>query len=84
MVIDFQIDYDLLAEKIAAKVMLPKEEPKQEKGTRIDGIRGVAAFLHCSISKAQDLKNKGIIPFYNIGKKVYFFENEVTNALKGR
>ena len=84
MTIELNLDYDLLAEKIAKRITLPKEEPKEEKGNRIDGIRGLSAFLQCSISKAQDLKNKGLIPFYHIGKKVYFFENEVTNALKRR
>ena len=84
MLINLDLDYDLLAEKIAKRITLSKEETKEEKGNRIDGMRGLSAFLQCSLSKAQDLKNKGLVPFYNIGKKVYFFENEVTNALKGR
>lgn len=84
MTFELNLDYDLLAEKIAARITLPKEELIEERGNRIDGIRGLSAFLQCSISKAQDLKNKGLVPFYNIGKKVYFFENEVTNALKRR
>lgn len=87
MVIDLKSISDFLAERVAEKVaekILQQEEPKEEKGNRIDGMRGLSAFLQCSLSKAQDLKNKGLIPFYNIGKKVYFFENEVTNALKGR
>lgn len=84
MTFELNFDYDLLADKIAARITLPKEETKEEKGNRIEGIRGLSSFLQCSLSKAQDLKNKGLVPFYNIGKKVYFFENEVTNALKRR
>lgn len=83
MQIDFVIDYDLLADKVAERIA-PKEEPQESKGGKINGIRNLAKFLGCSPCKAQDLKNKGLIPFYNIGKKVYFFENEVNNALKGR
>lgn len=87
MIIDFQRISEFIAEKVAEKVaekILKQEEPKEDKGNRIEGIRGLSTFLQCSISKAQDLKNKGLVPFYNIGKKVYFFENEVTNALKRR
>lgn len=83
MQIDLVIDYDLLADKVAERIA-PKEEPQESKGGKINGIRNLAKFLGCSPCKAQDLKNKGLIPFYNIGKKVYFFENEVTNALKRR
>lgn len=72
MTIDFMIDYDLLADKIAERIA-HKEEPEEEKGNRINGIRGLSSYLGCSPCKAQDLKNKGLIPFYNIGKKVYFF-----------
>lgn len=87
MVIDFQKISDFIAEKVAEKVaekILQREEPQESKGGKINGIRNLAKFLGCSPCKAQDLKNKGLIPFYSIGKKVYFFENEVTNALKGR
>ncbi len=87
MVIDLKRISDFLAERVAEKVaekILQREEPQEEKGSRISGIRGLASFLGCSPCKAQDLKNKGLIPFYHIGKKVYFFENEVANALKGR
>lgn len=88
MIIDFQRISDFIAEKVAEKVAeklsIHQEEPQECKGDRIYGIRGLAKFLGCSPCKAQDLKNQGLIPFYSIGKKVYFFENEVTNALKGR
>ena len=87
MVIDLKSFAEFFADKVAEKVaekITAQEQPKEDRGNRIDGMRGLSSFLECSLSKAQDLKNKGIIPFYNIGKKVYFFENEVNNALKGR
>lgn len=79
MRIDFEIDYDLLADKIADRICPQRVE---EKGTVIHGIRGLANYLHCSPSKAQDLKNKGIIPYSEVGRKVFFNSREVDIALK--
>jgi hypothetical protein len=51
---------------------------------RIDGIRGVAAFLNISVATAQKLKNENKIPFYNTGTKVFFFSDEIISALKNK
>ncbi|MBE6245840.1 MAG: DUF3853 family protein [Bacteroidales bacterium] len=61
-----------------------KEEETPLRGEKIKGIRGLAKYLGCSVSKAQDMKNKGLLPYYNVGKLVHFFSGEVDNALKGR
>lgn len=48
----------------------------------IRGIRQLAEFLGCSPATAQKLKNRGLIPFYNIGNRV-FFEPDKVNSVKG-
>jgi len=69
------------------KSVLPNEtfaEPiktPQDK-VRINGIRGLAAFLDISIPTAQKLKNQKKFPFYESGNKVYFFSNEVNEGLR--
>lgn len=84
MTIDLLIDYDLLADKIADRLRPSEEKKDSGRGAIIHGIRGLAKFLGCSPSKAQDMKNKGLIPFSEIGRKVFFYENEVVNALSRR
>lgn len=49
---------------------------------RVDGIRGLAGYLKVSLPTAQRLKNKGKIPFYESGNKVYFFTDEIDQGLK--
>lgn len=74
----------LMADKVAEKLQVQKEEPQECKGEKINGIRGGAAYVGCSPSKMQDLKNKGVVPYYQVGKKIFFFSNELDNALKRR
>ena len=52
------------------------------KRQRIDGLRGLAAYLGVALPTAQNLKNKQIIPAYEAGKRVYFYSDEVDNALR--
>lgn len=84
MQIELEIDYDLLADKVCERLEDKKTltEENAGKGEKVFGIRGLAKALGCSPCKVQDLKNRGMIPYYNIGKKVYFFLNEVNDALK--
>lgn len=77
----FEIDYDLLAEKIAARLR-PEDREPEEKGIIIHGIRGLAKFLGISPSKAQDLKNRGAVPYSAVGRKVFFYAKEVEAALR--
>ena len=89
--ISFQRFVEAIAEKAAEEALkkagaISEKAPEkvEEKGKQISGIRGGAAYLGCSPSKMQDLKNKGLVPYYRIGKKVYFYACELDNALKGR
>lgn len=50
--------------------------------TKINGIRGLSAFLGVSLPTAQKLKNKKLVPFYETGGKVFFFSDEVNASLR--
>lgn len=82
-----ELDYDLLAEKVVERVVGKFPKPPSETPTerhKIFGIRGLASHIGCSVSKAQSLKNEGTIPFYEYGNRVFFYGDEVDNALKRR
>ena len=80
-----ELDYDLMADKTAERLLgkistnNPSTHPERKK---IFGIRNLAAYIGCSPSKAQDLKNKNAVPFYEYGGRVFFYEHEVEAALK--
>lgn len=77
------IDYDLLADKVAERIAGHNpDKGETDKGRRIDGIRGLAAYMMCSPSKVQNMKNAGLLPFYEIGRKVFFYTAEIDEALK--
>lgn len=47
----------------------------------IYGLKGLAKFLGVGITKAWQLKNSGIIPYYQTGKKIFFKQSQVLNAI---
>lgn len=49
---------------------------------RIDGLRGLAEYLGVALPTAQRLKNRQSFPAYEAGKRVYFYSDEVDNALR--
>ncbi len=49
---------------------------------RLKGLSELAAFLGCSRSAAQKYKLNGTIPFYENGRSLYFYEDEVREAVK--
>lgn len=55
--------------------------PKTEKKF-IKGIHELAKFLNISTSKAQEIKNSGIIPYSQNGRIVLFDPEKVLEALK--
>ena len=70
----------------AEKALPPVEEediprPLSRRG-RIDGIKALAQFLGCAPSTAQRYKNEGAVPYYERGCRVYFYQDEVGNALR--
>lgn len=56
------------------------EEAKDR--TKLFGIRNGAAYVGCAPSTFQKLKNQGKIPFHEVGKRVFFYSDEIDEALK--
>lgn len=49
----------------------------------IYSIKGLAEFLNCSVVTAQHLKNKGLIPYRQLNRKVMFDQEAVLAAMQG-
>jgi len=60
----------------------PVEIGKAESQKPIYSIRELAAFLGCSVTTAQKLKNSGRIPFRQFGRKIIFDGKEVLEAVR--
>lgn len=73
---------ELLIDAIQDKTSKPKSKETSIPRQRIDGMRNLAVFLDRSLPTVQKLKNEGKIPYYNAGNKVFFYSDEVINALK--
>lgn len=52
------------------------------KPTMINGIRGLADFLGCSMKSAFKLKETGRLTTYRVGRKLIFLDTEVLEAIK--
>ena len=84
------IDYflDRLAKRVAEEVAVqigdqqPEKVAFSDKGQKVYGIRGIAEYIGCSPAKAQNMKNAGILPFYEVGRRVFFYTSEVDAALR--
>ena len=84
--------YTLTGKELATIVVLlmkdmgiiPKKDTHVVNRIRINGIRGLANYINCSIGTAQKLKNSGKIPFYNLGSKVFFYSDEVDIAVQNQ
>ncbi len=83
-VLNLSIDYDLLADKVAERLAgnPPATGETADKGRKVYGIRGIADYIGCSPAKAQNMKNAGILPFYEVGRRVFFYTSEVDAALR--
>ncbi|MDD2256879.1 MAG: DUF3853 family protein [Bacteroidales bacterium] len=73
---------ELLNNAIQDKTSKPESKETSIPRQRIDGMRNLAVFLDRSLPTVQKLKNEGKIPYYNAGNKVFFYSDEVINALK--
>lgn len=83
----YQEAFKALAELIADEVLsrMPKanNEPQANiERIRLNGIRGIANYLRCSVKTAQDLKDKNLFPVYWVGSKLYTYSDEVELGLK--
>jgi hypothetical protein len=73
-----------VAEATAARVseMLMKEPEPTKNRRRVDGVRGIADFLHCSSATAQGMVNAGKFPVYRIGRKIFAFSDEIEDGIR--
>ena len=51
---------------------------------RIDGIAALAKYLKCAPSTVQRMKNDGELPFYQRGRRIFFYEDEVLASMAQR
>lgn len=58
-----------------------KNERTPVQKAPITSVKGLAAFLNCSETTAQSLKNSGRIPFIQFGKKMIMDPDKVLEAL---
>lgn len=72
---------ELIVSRIKSDIPVIKTKTETNR-VKIMGIRGLANYLKGSTSTAQKLKNDGKVPFYEVGNRVYFYSDEVDNALK--
>ncbi len=71
---------ELLKQQFPQSTNVVQAEPTTEK-RYIHSIKGLAEFLNCSVVTAQHLKNKGLIPCRQIGRKVMFDCDAVLAAM---
>lgn len=62
---------ELLKQQFPQGTNVVQAKPATEK-KYIHSIKGLAEFLNCSVVTAQHLKNKDLIPYRQIGRKVMF------------
>lgn len=72
----------LTREDVKAAVLEALSETKPQQSTNepeqyIYGLKALAAFLGVGITTAWQLKKSGRLPYYQIGKKVFFKQSEV-------
>jgi len=56
--------------------------PNPAEPIRLHGDRAGASYLGCSVMTIQSLRRSGSIPFYRLGRKVFYLSNELDEALK--
>ena len=56
----------------------PTAEPKEDKLIKLEDVK---ALLNVSTATVHNWKKEGKIPFYKIGQRIYFKENEVLESL---
>jgi len=50
----------------------------------IYGLQGLADYLGVSRKTAWNIKNQNRIPYYQVGRKIYFKESEILEAMSNR
>lgn len=65
----------------AVKSGIPSNTSPSEPDKFLKGIHNLAKYLQISPSRAQKLKNEGIIPYYQNGRTLLFEPSKVREAL---
>lgn len=75
---------ELISEKVVEKLALikPQEAGQKVEKKRVEGVRGIAKYLHISTGTAQRMINEKRLPVYYTGSKLYGYETEIELALK--
>lgn len=60
----------------------PSQAETTNKGETIRGIKALSHYIGCGIAKAQELKNKGLIPYSQYGNRILFNSIDVDKSLK--
>lgn len=63
-------------DSLSAPAPAPASAPSAPAETNYD-IAGLARYLGCSVQTIHNLKKEGVIPFYRLGRKVYFKRSEI-------
>lgn len=66
----------------AVRDAMPKELKVSSPRPHIKGIHELAAYLKVSPSRAQKLKNEGILPYFQDGRLVLFDPDKVRAAME--
>jgi len=63
--------------------ILTKREPEPLAETKyLYSIKELAEYLHCCVRTAQNMKNSGLLPYKQIGRKVIFNSSEILKAME--
>ena len=71
-----------IVQNAVTNALIEKAEVQTTEARILHSIRELAEFLGCSTVTAQKFKNKGWIPYRQIGRKVLFDTNEVMKAIE--
>lgn len=68
---------EVLTEELLSLRPIEKKEREEEV---VFTIAELAKYLKCSLPTIHAMKKEGLIPFYRLGRKVYFKKSEIDEA----
>lgn len=74
-------ELDRIVQKAVRDAISNQIAPVEDRQPHIKGTHQLAKFLGISVSKAQKLKNEGIIPFFQNERLVLFDPDKVREAM---
>ena len=75
---------NLIASEVEARFIKRDQQPNQitPDPIRLYGDKSAAEYLGCAKLTVQNLRKSGVLPFYRLGRKVYFISSELDATLK--